>query len=220
MDKITLLSGIFNGDTIPDRFDAKAVEGLRKQWRKLDNPRVVRLYPIRRVAHEDSRYCVYACPFKGSEINEQTLQDITSLVDQVEVGDIRYDSMMSSGTYFVMTENATHILEEEYRDAIVEVSDRFEDIFLFSDMVTSPKKVSHLDCHYAIIGLYKQPNQYDVTIIPNSAIGEESSRQSFKVNIAADEEPSSPAEEKVKSALTVVSAIITIGIAIWYFFFN
>lgn len=219
MDKINVLTSVLEGGVAPDNYDGKVVNKLVKAWKKLENPRVVKLYPIRRVAHEDSRYCVYACPFKGSEIDEQTLQAITSLVDQLEVGEIRYDSMMSSGTYFALTENGTHILDDEYRDSIVEISDRFDDIVLFSDMVTSPKKVSQLDCHHAIIGLEEQPNQYNVVAIPNSVIGEATNRQSFKVDLH-EEEPTSPAQEKVKSALMTVSAIITIGILIWYFLFR
>ena len=112
-----------------------------------------------------------------------------------------------------------NILDDEYRDSIVEISDRFDDIVLFSDMVTSPKKVSQLDCHHAIIGLEEQPNQYNVVAIPNSVIGEATNRQSFKVDLP-EEEPTSPAQEKVKSALMTVSAIITIGILIWYFLFR
>lgn len=203
----------------PPGYDEKAIQKLAKTFRKLESPRVVKLYPIRRVAHEDSRYCVYACPFKGSEIDEQTLETVTSLVDEVAVGDIRFDSMMSSGSYFALTENGTHILDDEYRDSIVEISDHFDNIILFSDMVTSPKKAAQLDCHYAIVGLEKRPNQYEVVAISNSTIREAVNKQSFKIDFP-EEEAESPAEAKVKSALTVVSAIITVGLLIWYFLFK
>lgn len=219
MDKIKNLTSALNGGIIPEGYDEKTINKLIKTWEKLENPRIVKLYPIRRVAHEDSRYCVYACPFKGSEIDEQTLQNITAIVNEIEIGEIRYDSMMSSGTYFALTENGTHILEDKYRDAIVEISDHFENIVLFSDMVTSPKKVAQLDCHYAIIGLEEQPNQYNVTTISNSTIGEATNRQSFEVDLP-EEEPTSPAEEKMKSACMVLSAIITIGVLLWYFLFR
>ncbi len=218
MDKIKELASVLDGGTMPGGYDEKAVKKLVKAWGRLENPRVVRLYPVRRVAHGDSRYCVYACPFKGAEIDGQTLQSVASLVDEVEVGDIRYDSMMSSGTYFALTEDGTHVPGFEYRNPIVEISDRFGDIVLFSDMVTSPKNVSRLDCHHAIVGLDGQPGRYDIVPVPNSAIGEAANRQSSKTDLP-EEEAESPAEAKVKSALTVVSAIITAGLLAWYFLF-
>lgn len=219
MEKLKRLAAVLESDSVPPGYDEKAVDKLVKAWKKLENPRVVRLYPIRRVAHEDSRYCVYACPFKGTDIDEQTLQSVTSLVDELEVGEIRYDSMMAAGTYFALTENGTHILDDKYRDSIVEISDRFDNLVLFSDMVTSPKKVAQLDCHYAIIGLEEQPNQYKVVPISNATIGEATNNQSFKIDLP-EEQPESPAEAKVKSALTVVSVIITVGMLLWYFLFK
>lgn len=217
MNKINTLTSFFNGGVIPEDFDSKAMGKLQKKWGKLESPRVVRLYPIRRVAHEDTRYCVYACPLKATEIDGQTLQAITALVDEAPVGDIRYDSVMSSGDYFKLTENGTHILDKEYRDAIVEISDRFDDIILFSDAVLSPKKAVQLDSHYAIIGLDAKYNQYSVLRIPNCVIGEPTDKQTF---MADDEEEVSPETERLRSALMTLSAIITIGVLIWYFLFR
>ena len=50
---------------------------LSKTYLKLENRKVVNLYPIRTVMHEDSRYCLYACPLKGTEIDEATLQSLS-----------------------------------------------------------------------------------------------------------------------------------------------
>lgn len=220
MNQINTLTSVFNGGAIPEDFDGKAIGKLQKKWGKLESPRVVRLYPIRRVAHEDTRYCVYACPLKAVEIDGQTLQAITALVDEAPVGDIRYDSVMSAGSYFKLTENGTHILDDEYRDAIVEISDQFDDIILFSDAVLSPKKTAELDSHYAVIGMDAKYNQYSVLRIPNSVIGEPTDKQVFTADDQYDEEEESPAIERVRSALMTLSAIITIGVLIWYFLFR
>lgn len=220
MDKIKTLTSIFEGGSAPENYDGKALKKLTKTWNKLGNPRVVRLYPIRYVAHEDCRYCVYACPFKGTEIDEQTLQTITSLVNEVEVGNIRYDSVMATWDYFKFTDNGNHVLDD-CRNGITEISDHFDNLFLYSNAVLSPKKVAELDCHYAILGVYEQPDIYNVTSIPNSTIGEPVEKQVFKSEAITlddeDDSPTAPAEEKVKSAFMTLSAIITIGVLIWYF---
>ena len=225
MDKIKSLTSIFEGGMAPENYDGKAVKKLVKIWNKLENPRVVKLYPIRRVAHEGWCYCVYACPFKGTEIDEQTLQSITSLVNEVEVGHIRYDSAMATWDYFKFTDNGTHVLDRD-RNAITDISDHFDNIILYSNAATSSKKVAQLDCHYAIIGLEEQPDLYHVRAIPNSTIGEVTKDYVFlsddeptkdQMYSDKDDEPASPAEEKVRSAFMVLSAIITIGALIWYF---
>lgn len=68
--------------------------------------------PIRTVMHEDSRYSLYACPIKGTEIDETILQSIKAEVETLEIGEIRYDSVEPFGYtyYIVVPDTGRHIL--------------------------------------------------------------------------------------------------------------
>lgn len=76
MSELKNLSAILEGGAVPAGYNGKAIGKLSKTYLKLENRKVVNLYPIRTVMHEDSRYCLYACPLKGTEIDEATLQSI------------------------------------------------------------------------------------------------------------------------------------------------
>lgn len=222
MENIKQIVSALEGNGIPSNYEEKTIQKLIKKYQKLDQHRVVKLYPIRNVAHEDSRYCLYACPFVGTEIDEQTLQNIKSLIDELEVGHIRYDSVQSEGSdYYRLTETTgNHIINQEDRDAVMEISDHFEGIVLFTKTVFSPKHVGRLDCHYALIGIAKSPNEYQIEPIPNAVIGQGASSQRFsgtRIVIPDQEEPDAPAIEKYRSSMKVLSIIITIGLLIWYF---
>ncbi len=229
MEKIQQLTTVLAGGEIPFGYDEKAVKKLAKKYQKLENGRVVNLYPIRSVAHEDSRYTVYACPFLKTAIDEQTLQNVKSLIDELEVGHIRYDSVQSEGYdyYILSNDSGTHIIKEEDRDAVMTISDHFEGIVLFTKAVFSPKHEKQLNCHYAIVGLEKSPNEYKIIPVPNSVIGQNDGNQETmkfqrkipKIDIP-DEEPESPAIEKYKSSMQILSIIILIVILIWYFLFR
>ena len=78
--------------------------------------------------HEDSRYCLYACPLKGTEIDEATLQSIKAEVDTLEIGEIRYDSVQSCGYdyYIVDPDTGRHILTgQRDMDSVMEISDHY-----------------------------------------------------------------------------------------------
>lgn len=116
----------------------------------------------------------------------------------------------------------------ELRNAVTDLSDCFTDIILFSKQI-STKKATQLNCHYAIVGIRKQPDGYTIEAIPNSAIGLATGNQKFEFhgdgldsltsndNMFSEEEEA-PAFEKYKSAMTVLSVIITIAVLVWYFF--
>lgn len=70
MSELKNLSAILEGGAVPTGYNGKAIGKLSKTYLKLENRKVVNLYPIRTVMHEDSRYCLYACPLKGTEIDE------------------------------------------------------------------------------------------------------------------------------------------------------
>ncbi len=175
MSELKNLLAVLEGGAVPTGYNEKAIGKLSKTYLKLENRRVVNLYPIRTVMHEDSRYCVYACPLKGTEIDQTTLQSIKAEVDTLEIGEIRYDSVQSAGyTYYIVDpDTGRHILTNgQDMDSVMEISDHYDDILLFSNVVFSSRKANQLDCAYAIVGIEKQPNQFKVEAIPNNVIGQ------------------------------------------------
>lgn len=68
MSELKNLSAILEGGAVPAGYNGKAIGKLSKTYLKLENRKVVNLYPIRTVMHEDSRYCLYACPWKGLKL--------------------------------------------------------------------------------------------------------------------------------------------------------
>lgn len=215
MSELKNLSTVLEGSAVPTRYNEKAIGKLSKTYLKLENRRVVNLYPIRTVMHEDSRYCLYACPLKGTEIDGAILQSVKAEADTLEIGEIRYDSVQSAGyTYYIVDpDTGRHILTNgQDMDSVMEISDRYDGIILFSKVVFSSKKAYQLDCSCAMIGLEEQPSQFKIEAIPNSAIGQAPTILDFEGPQEA------PAAEKYRSAMTVLSIIITIGLLIWYFF--
>lgn len=215
MIELKNLSAILEGGAIPAGYNEKAIGKLSKTYLKLENRKVVNLYPIRTVMHEDSRYCLYACPLKGTEIDEAILQSIKAEVDTLEIGEIRYDSVQSSGQayYIVDPDTGRHVLKsEEDMDSVMEISDHYDGIILFTKMVLSSRKANQLDCACAMVGIEEQPNQFKVEAIPNNVIGQAPTILEF------EGPQESPAVEKYKSAMTVLSIIITAALLIWYFF--
>lgn len=199
MSELKNLSAILEGGAVPAGYNGKAIGKLSKTYLKLENRKVVNLYPIRTVMHEDSRYCLYACPLKGTEIDEATLQSIKAEVDTLEIGEIRYDSVQSCGYdyYIVDPDTGRHILTgQRDMDSVMEISDHYDGVILFSKSVFSPRKANQLDCAYALIGIEKQPNEFKIEAIPNSAIGQAPTILEFE----APQE--SPAVEKYRSAMT------------------
>ena len=215
MIELKNLSAILEGGAVPAGYNEKAIGKLSKTYLKLENRKVVNLYPIRTVMHEDSRYCLYACPLKGTEIDEATLQCIKAEVDTLEIGEIRYVSVQSSGQayYSVDPDTGRHVLKsEEDMDSVMEISDHYDGIILFTKMVLSSRKANQLDCACAMVGIEEQPNQFKVEAIPNNVIGQAPTILEF------EGPQESPAVEKYKSAMTVLSIIITAALLIWYFF--
>lgn len=215
MIELKNLSAILEGGAVPAGYNEKAIGKLSKTYLKLENRKVVNLYPIRTVMHEDSRYCLYACPLKGTEIDEATLQSIKAEVDTLEIGEIRYDSVESLGyTYNIVDpDTGRHILTNgQEMNSVMEISDHYDGVLLFTRAVLSSRKANQLDCAYAMVGIEKQPNQFKIEAIPNNVIGQAPTILEFE----APQE--SPAVEKYRSAMTVLSIIITAALLIWYFF--
>ena len=179
---------------------------------------MVRLYLLRWVAHEENRYCVYACPFPGSEIDGQTLEAIASQVAGLDIGTIRYDSVMAAGNYFMLDGAGNHVVrDDDYYTGVEAVSDCFDGVVLFSDAVMSASKVRQLDSHYAIVGMDRKLDQYSIVRIPNCVIGEETGSLTFEAEEGAADVEEPQVTERLRQALMTLSAIITIGLLIWYY---
>ena len=175
MSELKNLSAILEGGAVPAGYNEKAIGKLSKTYLKLENRKVVNLYPIRTVMHEDSRYCLYACPLKGTEIDEATLQSIKAEVDTLEIGEIRYDSVESLGyTYNIVDpDTGRHILTNgQEMNSVMEISDHYDGVLLFTRAVLSSRKANQLDCACAMVGIEKQPNQFKIEAIPNNVIGQ------------------------------------------------
>lgn len=219
MADINNIAAMLEGGDIPPSFDAKKIGKLSERYLKLKAPRVVNLYPLRSVSHEDTRYCLYACPLDGESVDGETLQAINAEICRLEIGQIRYDSVQSEGAgYYVLDESGNHLCDRQDRDAVMEISDRFDGIVLFTRTVFSPEHTAQLDCRYAAVGLTKEPNDYLIEPISNATLGLPSSRQHFKgpkVEIP-DAEEESPFVEKYRQSMTLLMALMLIAAVIWY----
>lgn len=135
------LTATLEGGEIPPSFDAKTIGKISKRFLQWKVARVVNLYPIRGVSHEDSRYCLYACPLNGTTIDEETLRAIHAEIDSLEIGHIRYDSVQSEGAdYYILDEHGNHCGMDADDDIVAMISDRFDGLVLFTKTVFSPKK--------------------------------------------------------------------------------
>lgn len=226
MEIINSLTSILESGSVPEGYDEKVLKKLSKKYQELENRRVVRLYPLRNVTYDGSIYCVYACPISGNELDESTIQQIKSQVDGLDVGHIRYNSGSTSGYahYIIDPNTGKYIVDnEDDIDAVMDISDCFDGVLLFSNMFMSLKKTPQLDCHYAIVGIEEQPNGHAIAAIPNKVIGQAPSQRVGKIQAyglealsSPDEEEAHPAIEKFKSARIVLSVIFTIAFVLYY----
>lgn len=70
MSELKNLSAVLEGGTVLAGYDEKAIGKPSKTYLKSEGRKVVNHYPIRTVMREDSRYCLYACPIKGTETDD------------------------------------------------------------------------------------------------------------------------------------------------------
>lgn len=217
---IKQLTTSLEGGEIPPSFDAKTIGKISKRFLQWKSARVVNLYPIRGVSHEDSRYCLYACPLNDTTINEETLRAIHAEIDSLEIGHIRYDSVQSEGAdYYILDEHGNHCGMDADDDVVAAISDRFDGLLLFTKTVFSPKHAARLDCHYAALGISKEPNGYTIEPLSNTTLGLAASSQRFRGPMVEipDAGEESPAVEKYRQTMTLVMALMLIAAVIWYF---
>lgn len=140
MEIINSLTSILETGSVPEGYDEKVLKKLSKKFQTLENRRVVHLYPLRNVTYDDCIYCVYACPISGKELDESTIQQIKAQVDGLDVGHIRYNSVMTSGySYYIIDPNTGKYIvdKEDDLDAVKALSNCFDGVLLFSNMFTS-----------------------------------------------------------------------------------
>lgn len=223
MNEINQLTSVLESGEIPAGYDEKAIKKLIKRYMKLDEHRVVRLYQLRCVTYNDTAYCMYACPLNGQEIDPATLDSIVKACEIVEVGNIRYNSVMSQYEDYFDMDLSTWKQKPDLvgRNAITDISDIFEGIVLFSRQ-ESRNKTKVLDCQYAIVGLRNEPGKFSVEPVPNYVIGLEPSGQRYEsfgdgMEVLDENSEGAPGFEKYKSAMKILSVIITAAVLIWYF---
>lgn len=232
MKEIKTLKEMFGTGTVPAGGNAKKFQKLLKKYGHLVNPLFVNLYPVRDCRYDDMTYRVFAIPVNSESIDDETLRSIKDVVNSLPVGSIRYNAA-ASGSRNIQFEDGTgkYLEDEENTDDIMAVSNHYDGIVLFT-MAVFNGKVAELDCNYAIFGKWDGSgfgSWTDYTILPieNVVMGKECDKTVFSniqdaavVGDQNDSEEESPAVEKVKSAFMTLSAIITIGLLIWYFLFR
>lgn len=137
----------------------------------------------------------------------------------LEIGHIRYDSVQSEGAdYYVLDEHGNHCGMDADDDVVAQVSDRFDGLVLFTRTVFSPKHAARLDCHYAALGISKEPDGYEIEPLSNAMLGEAGGGLRFRGPMVEipDAEEESPAVEKYRQTMTLVMALMLVAAVIWY----
>ncbi len=85
MDEISKITSALTGGALPEGYNPKVIEKLSKRFQKLSEARIIKNYPIRRLRYDENFYSVYAFPIKGTEIAQETLQQIKASVGTLEL---------------------------------------------------------------------------------------------------------------------------------------
>lgn len=237
-DQLQQLTAALSNGELPPAYDAKAIKKHIKTFQKWQDSRVVRIYPLRALTYANTVYCVYACPVQGTEIADTTVQAIKDVVNKIDVGNIRYDSVQCHAWQYLTIEPTTGkhtAIDEEHYDAVMQVSDMFDGVVLFTDsylggMFGGKVDERQIDCHYAIFGLEKAPNNYEVQAISNATLGlpdtnipvERYQDPEEEEEKKEDEESTgqTAATKQYERLTTILSIIATIGFIIYWFFFR
>ena len=135
MDEISKITSALTGGALPEGYKPKVIEKLSKRFQKLSEARIIKNYPIRRLRYDENFYSVYAFPIKGTEIAQETLQQIKASVGTLEAGPMRYDSMMGAGPDYWTLEPETGKHTKVYAKeptAISMISDAFDGVVIYT----------------------------------------------------------------------------------------
>lgn len=177
MDEISKITSALSSGALPEGYNPKAIQKLTKHFKKLSEARIIRNYPIRRFLYDENFYSVYAFPIKGTEIAEETLQQIKASVATLDHGPMRYDSMMGAGPDYWTLEPETGKHTKVYAKeptAISMISDAFDGIVIYTlPEYGIPYKKAALrhDIPYVLFGKKGEPDQFKLHPITQSDLG-------------------------------------------------
>lgn len=213
MDEISKITSVLTGGALPEGYNPKAIEKLAKQFQKLSEARVIRNYPIRRFSYDESFYSVYAFPIKGTEIAQETLQQIKATVATLDYGPMRYDSMMGAGPDYWTLETETGKHTKVYAKeptAISMISDAFDGIVIYTlpEYGVSYKKAAlRQDIPYVVFGKKGEPDEFKLQPITQSDLGLPASEITYEGHTP---DPESPESARYQFIFKVIIAIVLI----------
>lgn len=228
MDLIKQITAAISGGEIQPTFDAKAFKNLAKAYQKLGEARVAKLYPVRRFYVNESFYTVYAFSFRGGEITDDRLAQIRETVSTLDYSSMRYDGVQMNGMdYWCLDpETGRHLDLDRNYTSVAAVSDAFDGVVLYTHSCFSSYKKSALkhNAEYVLLGLKKAPNQFGEPIeIRRTDLGLpfiEPVYEGYDPNASTDasqDEGEAEIPSRYQLATQVVSALIVIGLLIYYF---
>ncbi|MBF1266177.1 MAG: hypothetical protein HXN04_00020 [Porphyromonadaceae bacterium] len=211
MDEISKITSVLTGGALPEGYNPKAIEKLSKRFQKLSEARVIRNYPIRRFRYDENFYSVYAFPIKGTEIAQETLQQIKATVATLDYGPMRYDSMMGAGPDYWTLETETGKHTKVYAKeptAISKISDAFDGIVIYTlpEYGVSYKKAAlRQDIPYVVFGKKGEPDEFKLQPITQSDLGLPASEITYEGHT-----PESPESARYQFIFKVIIAIVLI----------
>lgn len=216
MDEISKITSALTGGALPEVYNPKAIEKLSKRFQKLSEARVIKNYPIRRFCYDESFYSVYAFPIKGTEIAQETLQQIKATVATLDYGPMRYDSMMGAGPDYWTLETETGKHTKVYAKeptAISMISDAFDGVVIYTlpEYGVSYKKAAlRQDIPYVLFGKKGEPDQFELQPIKQSDLGLPASEITYEGHTAE-----SPESARYQLIFKVIIAIVLIAYLIY-----
>lgn len=230
MDEISKITSALTGGALPEGYNPKVIEKLSKRFQKLSEARIIKNYPIRRFRYDENFYSVYAFPIKvrrfrydenfysvyafpikGTEIAQETLQQIKATVATLEAGPMRYDSMMGAGPDYWTLETETGKHTKVYAKeptAISMISDAFDGIVIYtlSEYGVSYKKAAlRQDIPYVVFGKKGEPDEFKLQPITQSDLGLPASEITYEGHT-----PESPESARYQFIFKVIIAIVLI----------
>ena len=207
MDEISKLTSALAGGTLPEGYNPKAIEKLRKHFQKLSEARIIRNYPIRRFLYSENFYSVYAFPIKGTEIAQETLAQIKASVATLDYGSMRYDSMMEP-------EAGKHTKVYAKRPTNISmISDAFDGVVIYTLPeygIPYRKAALRHDIPYVLLGKKAEPDQFELHTIKQSDLGLPASEIIYE-NYTTGPEDSA----RYQLIAKIIAAVVVIGYLIY-----
>lgn len=223
MNELEILTEAFNSKTIPAEANAKKFQKLLQKYEHIQNPKIVRFYPIRDCSYDSSLYRVFAMPVNNETIDDATLEAIKEEIFSLPLGSIRFNAAAYGARSLIFEDNTgKYQYKEDDIDDVMSISNHFDGVVIF---VTSDS-IDNLDTHYAVFGNWDGSGMlkwYGKTVMPitNRALGKPSeiSIDTFVENPDVPEGINKGMQQYIQIMQYVMYALIAAGV-IWYFFFK